>query len=51
MQVVTCNAVIDANARAGRLLQAQAMLNKLERGEAGADTSADVVSYTILISA
>ena len=33
------------------LLQAQALLRKLERGEAGDDAAADVVSYTILISA
>ena len=47
--VITYNAIIDANARAGNLLQARALLSKLERGDAG-DVRPDVVSYTILVS-
>ena len=47
---VTLNAVIDSHARAGLVQQAMGWLNRTIRGEFDG-VSADVVSYTILISA
>jgi len=47
---VTLNAVIDSHARAGLVQQAMGWLNRTIRGEFEG-VSADVVSYTILISA